>query len=164
MTIFTKSEAAARVRAGVLLETFHHVEMGIFNVTAVRVMIRRCPHLFQKRRFLFADLRAQGQPGLDAAGVMAWLAGQREVCPDRCAELTRHQLEEPVIHLFDQGGVCFLIDGIHRMTERFRRGMRDYWTFMVPMELASKVPDGVRRSHDWGKMEVRDGKLVERGT
>lgn len=161
MRPFTKSEAAARVRSGVSLETFHHVNMGVFNVTAARLLIKRHPQLFQKRRFLFSQLKAEGQPDLDAAGVMAWLCDQREVDQARCAELTRHQLEEPVIHLFDHAGICFLIDGIHRMSRRFQRGMPDYWTFMVPLEVAPKVPSGIRHQ-DWGKMEVRDGKLVER--
>jgi len=157
----TKSEAAARVRAGVSIETFHHVNLGIFNVSAARAMIKRNPSLFKVRRFLFTQLKAEGQPDLDAAGVVAWLRESREVCPARCAELTRHQLEEPLIHLFAEDDTCYLIDGIHRLSERFRRGMRDYWTYMLPLEVAPKVPKGIP-GQDWGEMEIRDGQLVKR--
>lgn len=163
MKTMTKSEAAARVRAGLSVETFHHANLGIFNVTRARALIKCQPHLFQKRHFLFADLKAEGQPGLDAAGVVAWLVGQREVDGARCAELTRLQLEEPLLHLYDESGICFLIDGIHRMSERFRRGLRDYWTHLMPLELAPRIPSGIRHQ-DWGEMEVREGKLVKRDT
>lgn len=157
----TKSEAAARVRSGVSIETFHHVNLGVFNVSAARILIKQHPSLFKLHRFLFSQLRAEGQPDLDAAGVVAWLAGSREVCPARCAELTRHQLEEPVLHLFAKDDSCYLIDGIHRLSERFRRGMRDYWTYMMPLEVAPKVPKGIR-GQDWGEMDIRDGQLVKR--
>lgn len=159
----TKSEAATRVRRGISVETFHHATMGIFNITLTRELIRLRPDLFKPMTVRFADIRAENNPDLDPAGVVAWLVGQREVCPKRCAELTRKQLEEPLISMVDEIGMTYVIDGIHRLAERFRRGMPDYSFYALPTIIVPKLRPGTFAERPWGEMEVRDGQLVKRG-
>lgn len=158
----TKSQASARVRAGTSVETFHHATMGLFNISLARALIKAHPKLFPPMRVKFADLKAENNAGLDAAGVVGWLIGQREVCPKRCAELTPQQLNDPVINMIDDHGMSYLIDGIHRLSERFRRGMPDYECHMMPASMVPRMQPGTYRERPWGEMDVRDGQLVRR--
>lgn len=157
----TKSEAAALVVAGKSIETFHHSTMGIFNITIARRMINAYPGYFKPHRVLFADISAEGHPELDAAGVVRWLIGQREVCPLRCAELTAEQLEEPLINAMDEQGMSYIVDGIHRLTARFERGMPDYSFYAFPLKLFPRLPEGVP-DQPWGEKDVVNGQLVKR--
>lgn len=161
MKPITKSEAAARVKEGLSIETFNHGTMGQFNISVLRQIISRNPSWFPVHHIKFADIKAEGSPELDAAGVVAWLVGQREVCPARCAELTRAQLEDPIINMVDEQGMVFVIDGIHRISERFRRGMAGYRFHAVPVALVPRL-QGNFLERPWGEMEVRDGQLLKR--
>jgi hypothetical protein len=158
----TKSQAAERVRDGRSVETFHHATMGVFNVTACRQIIKRMPHIFKPHHVRFADIKAEGLPDLDSAGVVAWLVGQREVDQARCAELTSAQLEDPLISMMDEAGMSYVIDGIHRLSERFRRGKTGYRFYAMPVQIIPKLAPGTYLERPWGEMDVRDGQLVKR--
>lgn len=157
----TKSEAAALVVAGKSIETFHHSTMGIFNITFARRIIAAHRSYFKPHTVLFADIRAEGQPQLDAAGVVQWLIGQREVCPLRCAELTAEQLEEPLINAVDEHGMSYIVDGIHRLVARYERGMPGYSFYAFPLKFMPRVPKDVP-DQPWGEKDVVNGQLVKR--
>lgn len=163
-----KSLAAALVRSGELLESFHHATLGVFNITSMREHCRRArargaePYLCA-----FEDVSAEnGHPD-----PMAFLVGNREVDMDRVAELTREDLEDPVIMVACPPGVNgssethLLVDGIHRLVARHDRGYKDFVLWMIPWDEAQvhRVrPDEGLMSVSWGTKEVVDGQLVDR--
>ena len=162
--IYTKSEIAALVAAGQNTEVFHHATMGIFNVSLARDIIERFPTRFPIYCIAFSQMSAPPELAIPQAQVMDWIFSQREICPKRLAELTDEQLDDPAIDLITEAGEHFLIDGIHRIAARYKRGMPDYRTYWMKFWMCPRVPPEQALTHKyrWGEMDVRDGKLVKR--
>lgn len=159
---YTKSQAAAQVAAGKHLETFHHVTLGIFNVTLARQMIQKYSSKFPVYRVRFDHIKADGHDDFTPEQVVEWLIGQREVCPVRVAELAQEQLEDPAINLYDDDGMVYTIDGIHRLAARFQRGYEDYPFYALPLKLAPRLEDpNMWRPIPWGEKEIVGGDLVK---
>lgn len=109
-TRMTKSQAAAMVRRGAAVETFHHVEMGIFNISDLRRMVLMNPG---KYPVFMSEITPR---------IVEMLEHEREVCPLRCAELSGLDLASPVFLIDLPDGTSLLVDGSHRLAERLKRG------------------------------------------
>lgn len=57
--------------------------------------------------------------------------------------------------------MSYIVDGIHRLTGRFRRGDATFQFYAIPLHMAPRLPaDAMFADIPWGEKEVRDGKLV----
>lgn len=161
--IYTKSQTAQMVASGAHIETFQHATLGTFDVSLTRKIIARFPSRFPVGWAWFEDMRADGHPELIGPEVMVWIFSQREICPIRRDELTEEQLNDPAINLIDDQGGSYIIDGIHRIAARFKRGYPNFSLYSMPLKIAPRVPEGFEDFKvQWGEMEVRDGQLVKR--
>lgn len=164
----TKTEMMASVIAGRSLETFHHIDLGIFNVTVLRAYIKKNPK-FPAFKCKFSDVRMEAKVGhLDP---MQWLIGNREIDYARAASLTDDQLKEPVIHVLCPAGTNgdeethLLIDGIHRIFERHRRGKSFFRYHLFPLAVCPLVDTTGFVHVPWGEKDVIPGLgLVPRRT
>lgn len=172
MMKLTKSQSAQLVRRGLLMEVFHHATLGRFDVSAIRHYLlgyRAGVHGDKPMTCRFDSVRAEtGDPD-----PMAFLVGQREIDEARVAELTAEDLEDPIIFVAcppgsnGEGETHLLVDGIHRLVARHRRGYKDFVFYMTSLEVARALwrgaPPGVELVEvPWGEKEVRDGELRDR--
>ena len=76
------------------------------------------------------------------------------------------QLDDPAIDLVNDEGQHYIIDGIHRIAARYKRGMPDFFTRWMKLAICPRIPEELLQSglykYQWGEMDVRDGKLVKR--
>lgn len=159
----SKSNAARLIASGIGRESFQHDTLGHFDITALRAFIRAGrPQILNCK---YSEISYDGSE-VDA---LAHLVGNREVCPQRCKELTTEQLEEPLIFLLCPAGANgehathLLVDGIHRFVERQARGKADFHFYLIPIELAPRVDEVNYREVPWGEKELIPGKgLVPR--
>lgn len=167
MTRMTKLEANKLRDEGKTIEVFNHSTLGIFNITEMRQFQKEYPDKFKVYEIPFENVRAEGVE-VDAAKVMDWLVGQREIDEERIAALTPEELEEPVITVFDMddNASAYTIDGIHRLVGRFRRGDKTYKFYAWPLSLCPMIPRELAEAFDrpWGTKEVDHVKGVLRDT
>jgi hypothetical protein len=165
MARLTKLEVNARRDAGLSVEVFQHVQFGIFNVSAMRSMIGMHPDKFKVHEVDFENLKADGQDIQSPQQFLDWLVGQREIDEERIAALTPEELEDPVIHVIDlENSQFYLIDGIHRLVGRFRRGDKTLKTYVYPLQYAPMVEPGLYVDRPWGTKDVDLEKGVLRDT
>lgn len=158
----SKSQHARMIAAGLVHESFQHQTLGHFNVTLLRERIKTNPP--ELRVYRFDECRVADDPSADP---LAYIVSQREVDPERCAELTEAQLQEPLIYLCCPPGsngpmeTHLLVDGIHRLVARHARGYTDFSFYMLPLEQAPRVAqDWV--DLPWGEREMGPSGLIPR--
>jgi hypothetical protein len=140
----TKTEAARLVAIGRLHETFAHDTLGSFDITTLRGLVKR---LDRKRRIKTLRCRFDAVRVVEGinADPMEYLLSQREVDFARAALLTDRQLADPLIYLLCPPGsngpqeTHLLVDGIHRLYERKRRGYVDFAFYLIPLAYAPRI-------------------------
>jgi hypothetical protein len=97
------------------------------------------------------------------------LFNNREIDRTRAAALNFVEIDEPVIILDCPpgangiGATQLLIDGIHRIFERHRRGYSFFEAYLLPLQLACRADLSEGRFAPWGKFDVVPGRgLVRR--
>jgi len=160
----TKSQVARLVAEGLARETFQHVTLGHFDVTALReLVLAEYPEVTRCRYDALSMVDGIECDALD------YLVQNREVDRARCAELTREQLDDPLIFLLcppgsnGDGESHLLVDGIHRLVERHRRGYPDFRLRMAPLHRAPRVDPDDDAHIPWGDTDLVPGVgLVKR--
>jgi hypothetical protein len=169
----TKSQIAARVAAGQDSEVFSHETLGHFDISKLRAAILGAPN-FKPDRFFFSALKFYDGESMDNP----WkrLFDARDIDLARVNELTPEQIADPVIHLVvpprlaDNSPVTthLLVDGIHRLYRRRQDRKPDYWSYVLPIDWAPRVPAWaielsglIDPSSQWGNKEMVDGKIVD---
>lgn len=162
-----KSEAAKLVAAGLTVEVFHHATLGVFNVSWLRRAAAELARRGQRPlTCAFDDVRAED----GSADPHEFLISQREVDLERVKELTKDQLEDPLIFLLcppetnGVGETHLLVDGIHRLVARRERGYADFSFWLVPLGAARRIDPDSGIQVPWGEKDVVDGKLVDRNS
>lgn len=154
----TKSQVARLVAQGLARETFQHVTLGHFDVTALRALVE-----VEFTEIMRCSYEAISIAGGVEMGAVAYLTQNREVDQARCAELTCEQLDEPLIFLLcppgsnGDGETHLLVDGIHRLVQRDRIGCFEFRFRMVPLDRAPRVDLGDDASIAWGDLDLVPG-------
>lgn len=160
----TKSQASKLVAAGIAREVFVHETLGTFDIAGLRELIATdFPHIYL---CAYASVNMVDGAECDA---MAYMVANREVDQNRCRELTDEQLDDPLIFVLCPPGsngeqeTHLLVDGIHRLVERKRRGHRLFRFYLVPLKQAPTVRPEDYHNIEWGDKEVVPGLgLVDR--
>ena len=162
----TKAEAWKLVRACLAEETFAHQTLGHFNISVLRRVIGE---LIARQKIVrnycrFDQVLFEGE-----GNGTEHLFANREIDKAHAASLTRQQLEEPLIFLScppgtnGEGETQLLVDGVHRMFERHRRGYEDFRFYLFPLHLAPRVDKSQYREIKWGEKDLIPGVgLVDR--
>jgi hypothetical protein len=102
---------------------------------------------------------------------LSYLVENREVDESRIVELTTAQLHDPLIFVLcpagtnGEGESHLLVDGIHRLVARYRRGYEDFLFRMVPWDRAQRIDPDDFTNIEWGDKELVPGVgLVDRRT
>lgn len=156
---YTKSQVAKLQAAGVARESFVHSVLGHIDITTLRLAIAAMKP--PAHTFNFADTKVEDST-MTAEEALQFLLDQREVDEERVNELTLEQLEEPIITLIDDGGYSYVVDGIHRLTARFRRGYPTFSTYILHEKNAPRIDSSKWVDLPWGEKELINGKLRRR--
>jgi hypothetical protein len=167
---FSKLEINLLRDAGIVREVFTHVTMGTFDIKQMRERIQRetvasgrVPPLHRCR---FDNMKMTDGRRID---VLSYLMQQREIDLLRCSQLTDEELKDPLIYVLcppgsnGDGVSHLLIDGIHRMVERHRRGFPDIVFYLIPLRDAVMVDMSTHTEVEWGDKSLVPGVgLVKR--
>ncbi len=165
----TKAESARLVALGLAHETFQHETLGHFDITVLReaidIALSRPPGL-TLYRCRFDEVEMVDGIKVDA---FEYLTSNREIDYEHAKSFTKQQLAEPLLFLKcppgsnGEGESHLLVDGIHRMYERKRRGKTFFRYYLVPLEIAPRVDPEVWQEVKWGEKDVVPGVgLVKR--
>ena len=168
MTRLTKLQANKLRDEGISIEVFTHATIGIVNVSELRNIIlsssMRDKLLMTAR---FDEMRRAGDGNMKSDQVLEWLIGQRELDEERIASLTETELNDPVIDLIDvEGGMTHtIVDGMHRLVGRFRKGYPTFQYYAFPQHLAPMLPQSAMFADiPWGTKDVVGDKLRDINT
>lgn len=158
----TKAQCNDLVKRGLAQESFQHETLGHFNITELREIIgfRVITSSIELHRCSFNDINTVDGIETDA---IEYLCGSREIDYIHAATLTEAELKSPLLFLQCPAGTNgqdesqLLVDGIHRLYERKRRGYGYFEFYLWPLEQAPLVNEKQSVSIPWGEKEVVPG-------
>lgn len=141
----TKTELSARVKEANAGEVFEHSELGWFNISEMREMLRYFPEWICQ---------------VDIKALLPQVGGSNVWAEERVKSLTDEECEEPGIVIVDFDGTHVLADGIHRLIRRERNGEQIMRFYFCPVEHAIRLDPVIVALHtallgsslapDWG--------------
>lgn len=159
MSRLNKSQVADLIARGVGYETFQHETLGVFDISSLRQMIAR--NKPKPLYCLYSELKMVDGVETDA---LQYLIEHRDVDMQRCAELTERQLDDPLIYVDcppypgEPTPSQLLIDGVHRLVERKRRGKTGFYYFLIPLDQAPRIPERLLGlALPWGEKDIVPG-------
>jgi hypothetical protein len=149
--LLSKTEITKLVKLGRVHECFTHSIIGTFDVT---LMNEVAPYLYQR-------FQADITPDL-----ISQVKATRDWDAERVANITIEEVLQPTLWILDTSdNTHILIDGTHRIIaslERFK--FAKFHGYMATLADAIRPANNLIASHDWGRIEVKNGKLYNRET
>jgi hypothetical protein len=148
----TKSELAALIKLGRVHECFTHSTEGEFDVTLMRLA---APVMYEP---FTSDLTPE---------IVECIKKTRDWERSRILEITREQMDEPSLWVLLPCNEHLLIDGTHRLLARATAGLTKFDGYMARYDQVIRVDQNLmytNPNHDWGRIEIRGGKLYDRET
>ncbi len=158
-----KSEMARLVARGLVHETFAHETLGHFDITRLRMILRDAYGPGKEGPVRYCKFSELGMVDGITADAFSYLIGAREVDKVHASNLTERQLKDPLYFLLcppgtnGEGESHLLVDGIHRLWERKKRGKEGFKFYLFPLELAPRIDDNVYREIKWGEKDLVPG-------
>jgi hypothetical protein len=149
--IISKLELMSYVIRGVSHECFEHSELGIFDVTEMRIAATKIGEL----KSVPIDM------------IAPFVMVNRVTEPARVMALDdaswKHDPGIMIVSEYDEQGVptVTMVDGHHRALRRAIQGYESMDIWMIPLEKAIRPsPEWVKNPFfDWGE-EIRDGQII----
>lgn len=151
--LISKTRIAELVRTGRAHECFTHSQVGTFDVS---LMLQVAPFLYER---FSSDINPE---------LIAQIKATRDWEQERINTLTFTEVLFPTLWILDPtDNTHILVDGTHRLIALYERfNTFEFRGWMAPLSLAIRPHEGVllNSAYNWGRMEVRDGKLYNRST